>query len=128
MHQYHRSQTKKVSSGTGGKRVGFMDKRIAHLGRPFTATKAAKEDKKETVRARSGARKIRLKKAAFVNVMMEKGKSKKAKINKVIESHNSEYVRQNIITKGAVLDTDVGKVKVTNRVGQDGLVNGILVK
>jgi small subunit ribosomal protein S8e len=49
-------------------------------------------------------------------------------IVKVLESHNPEYVRMNIITRGAVVETSLGKVKITNRVGQDGFVNGVLVK
>jgi len=37
-------------------------------------------------------------------------------------------VRRNIITKGAILQTDLGKVRVTNRPGQEGVINGILVE
>jgi small subunit ribosomal protein S8e len=36
-------------------------------------------------------------------------------------------VRRNIITKGAVVDTSVGKVKVTSRPGQHGIINGIII-
>jgi small subunit ribosomal protein S8e len=52
---------------------------------------------------------------------------KKERIIRVIESHNPEFIRQNIITKGAIVETKIGKVKVTNRVGQDGIVNGVLM-
>ena len=64
----------------------------------------------------------------YVAQGVTEGKTKKAKILSVVESHNPQYARQNIITRGAILNTEVGKVRVTNRVGQDGVVNGILVK
>ncbi|MFH1511592.1 MAG: 30S ribosomal protein S8e, partial [Candidatus Woesearchaeota archaeon] len=33
----------------------------------------------------------------------------------------------NIITKGTIVDTDKGKVRITSRPGQDGTLNGVLV-
>lgn len=127
MDQYHRSPRKKVSAGTGGKRLKSRDKKLAHMGGVFASTKVSDADSKVTVRKRGGSKRKRIKKASSVNVVLKDGKMKKAKINKLLESHNPEFVRMNIITKGAVLDTELGKVKVTNRVGQDGIVNGILV-
>lgn len=127
MKQYHKPHTKKVSSGTGGKRVKFRDKKLAHVGGVFAATKVADKDERVAVRGRGGTLKTKIKRALFVNVKAKDGKMAKTKILGVLESHNPEYVRQNIITKGAVLNTEVGKVKVTNRVGQDGVVNGVAV-
>jgi len=66
--------------------------------------------------------------AKFVNIQ-EKGKSKKLEIKNVTETPSNRFLaRQNIITKGTILLTESGKVKVTNRPTQNGLVNGILVK
>ncbi len=127
MEQYHRSHDKKVGSGTGGRRRKSRDKKLAHAGRPFASTKVSDSDSKVTVRKRGGRTRKKIKKASTVNVVMKDGKMKRATIKKLLESHNREYVRMNIITKGAVLDTDIGKVRVTNRVGQDGVVNGVLV-
>ncbi len=127
MDQYHKSHTKKVSAGTGGRRRKSRDKKLAHMGGVFASTKVAEADSKITVRKRGGSTRKRIKKAVSVNVVMKDGKMKKATIKKLLDSHNPEFVRMNIITKGAVLDTDMGKVKVTNRVGQDGIVNGVLV-
>jgi small subunit ribosomal protein S8e len=126
MKQYHKPQTKKVRRGTGAKRVKSMDKKLAHVGGVFTATKVADKEVRETRRTRGGGKAPKLKKAAFANVATENG-VKKVKILRVLESHNPEYVRMNIITKGAVIETEIGKVKVTNRVGQDGIVNGVLL-
>lgn len=127
MYQYHEARTKKVSSGTGGSRVKFRDKKLAHIGGRFTATKVGEKTVMEIMRTKGAGSKIRLKKASSVNVLTKEG-MKRAKILGVMESHRTDFARENIITKGAVLKTDIGKVKVTNRVGQDGIVNGILVQ
>ena len=126
MDQYHKSHRKKVSAGTGGRRKKARDKKLAHTGGVFASNKVAEEDSKVVVRKRGGKTRKRIKKASAINVVTKDG-VKKATIKKLLESHNPEYVRRNIITKGAVVETDIGKVKVTNRVGQDGLVNGVLV-
>ncbi len=45
------------------------------------------------------------------------------KITRVLENKaNRSYARRNIITKGAILETDKGKGIVINRPGQDGQV------
>ncbi|RLF79472.1 30S ribosomal protein S8e, partial [Thermococci archaeon] len=41
---------------------------------------------------------------------------------------NRQYVRRNIITKGAIIQTEIGKAIVTSRPGQDGVVNAVLIK
>ena len=40
---------------------------------------------------------------------------------------NVNYVRRNIITKGAVIDTSEGQARVTSRPGQTGQVNAVLL-
>lgn len=127
MQQYHRPYDKKVGAGTGGRKRKFMDKRIASLGDVFSATKVAAKDVKVKKRKRGGHVGIRLKKASMVNVVA-KDKMKTVKIMRVLESPNPEYVRMNVITRGAVVETEMGKVRVTNRVGQDGIVNGVLIQ
>ena len=127
MDQYQRPHTKKVGTGTGGRRRKYRDKKLAHVGGVFTATKVSEKDDRTKFRTRGGNMSMKLKKAVSVNVVTKDG-AKKARITKVIESHNPEFVRMNIITKGAVLETDLGKVRVTNRVGQDGVINAVLVQ
>ncbi|MEW5759249.1 MAG: 30S ribosomal protein S8e [Candidatus Thermoplasmatota archaeon] len=54
--------------------------------------------------------------------------SKKVKIMTVLENTaNPHYVQRNIVTKGAVVQTELGKVKITSRPGQDGILNGIVI-
>lgn len=127
MEQYHKPHTKKVGSGTGGRRRKFRDKKLAHAGGVFAATKVSDKELKKPSRGRGGVTGVKIKKAVFINVVA-KDKAKKVKILRVLSSHNPEFVRMNIMTKGAVVETELGKVRITNRIGQDGVVNGVLVQ
>jgi len=86
------------------------------------------EEKKKTQRVKGGNKKTFLLGAKFVNVKT-KGKDKKIQIKNVAETPSNRFLaRQNIITKGTILETELGKVRVTNRPTQQGMVNGILVE
>ena len=55
--------------------------------------------------------------------------SKRVKITKVLSNAaNRDYQRRGVITRGALLETEAGKARVTSRPSQDGVVNGILVQ
>lgn len=41
---------------------------------------------------------------------------------------NPHYVRRNIITKGAIIETEAGLARVTSRPGQDGIIQAVLLK
>ncbi len=57
------------------------------------------------------------------------GKTNKVKILSVIESPaNPHFIRRNVITKGATIDTEAGKARVTSRPSRDGVVNAVLVE
>ena len=59
--------------------------------------------------------------------MITKEGAKKAKIISVAENKASRhFLRRNIITKGAVIETELGKAKVTSRPGQHGVINAVL--
>ncbi|MCK4319213.1 30S ribosomal protein S8e [Candidatus Micrarchaeota archaeon] len=124
MDQYHRGKNKKVSSGTGGSKRKSRDKKLAHVGGTFASVRVGESKEKKVKRMRGGSRRVVPRKIDLINVLSE-GKMQRVKILGVVESHDPNYARMNIITKGAILNTDLGKVKVTNRVGQDGVVNGI---
>ena len=40
---------------------------------------------------------------------------------------NQHYVRRSILTKGAVIKTEIGDARITNRPGQDGVINARLL-
>jgi len=57
------------------------------------------------------------------------GKVEKANILNVVDNPcDPNYVRRNILTKGAIIETDKGQVRITSRPGKDGVVNGILIE
>jgi len=58
-----------------------------------------------------------------------KGKAKKATIKNVVETPaNSFLARQNILVKGAVIETDLGNAKITNRPSQEGQIQAVLIE
>jgi small subunit ribosomal protein S8e len=58
-----------------------------------------------------------------------KGKSKKSNIKNVIETPSNTFLaRQNILVKGAIVETELGKAKITNRPSQEGNIQAILVE
>ena len=63
-----------------------------------------------------------------VNVCDKKGKATKVEIINVVENPaNPHLVRRNIITKGAIVETKLGKVRITSRPGQEAALNGVLI-
>jgi len=64
-------------------------------------------------------------KAKFINIPQKK----KVEIKNVLETPSNRFLaRQNILTKGTIVETEFGKVKVTSRPSQEGVVNGVLVE
>ncbi len=100
-------------------------KRKRELGRVFVETKIGPE-KKKIQRTYGGNRKVKLQRTEYANVITKEG-AKKAKIISVAENKASRhFLRRNIITKGAVIETELGKAKVTSRPGQHGVINAVL--
>ncbi|MAF35093.1 30S ribosomal protein S8e [Candidatus Woesearchaeota archaeon] len=128
MAQSHRAMQGRKASG--GRYYAARKKKHYELGRENANTTIGKT--KSTLVKVKGASfvKAKLQRSEVANVYDPKTKKyEKVKIKAVAENPaNRNYVRRNIITKGAVIDTDKGKVKVTSRPGQDGTINGVLVK
>ncbi len=86
------------------------------------------EEKRKKVRTKGGNQKTYLLKSNMINVD-KKGKMKKVEIKNVLETPSNRFLaRQNIITKGTIVETELGKVKVTNRPTQEGNINGVLIE
>ena len=79
--------------------------------------------------SRGGNVKISLVSDNFVNVIDKSNNSiKKVAINRVLKNpSNRDYERRGVITRGAILDTELGKVRVLSRPGQSGIIDGILI-
>ena len=120
------SQSRSKRQATGALYRPYRKKKKYELGSDPTSTKLANR-KIKADRVLGGNIKFRLLDIDYVNVA-EKGKSKKVKIKNVTENPaNRNFVRRNIITKGTIVDTEIGKVRITSRPGQEGSLNGILL-
>jgi len=108
---YHKQKKKKFHSLPG-------QRKIVSLG----------DEKRKETRTRGGNKKTFLLKGKSVNIE-SKGKITKGTIKNVAETPSNRFLaRQNIITKGTIVETDRGRVRITNRPTQEGMINGILVE
>lgn len=120
-----KDQGRSPKKRTGGRRRTVRKKRLHQLGRSPTETRIG-EPTLKTVDARGGQTKVRAISTDAANVATDEG-TVNATIENVVEnSANPNYVRRNIITKGAIIETDAGRARVTSRPGQTGQVNAVL--
>jgi small subunit ribosomal protein S8e len=87
------------------------------------------ETKKRRLRIRGGNTKIILLAANIVNVLDKKNKkTKKVKILNVLEVPSDRFLaRKNVLVKGAIIETELGKARITNRPSQESTVQAILL-
>lgn len=107
----------------------FRKKRKYELGREYVEALIG-ERKIKKVRVRGGNYKIRIFREKYANVYVPAEKKVvRAEIKRVIENKaHIHYARRNVLTKGAVIETSVGKAVITSRPGQDGVINAVLVE
>ncbi|MGE4596021.1 MAG: 30S ribosomal protein S8e [Nitrososphaerales archaeon] len=114
-----------------------------HTGGLIKHTRSRRSDEKDTfsvdtllgdhsVRiksSRGGNIKVSLVSDNSVNVIDKSTNTiKKISINRVLKNpSNRDYERRGVITRGAILDTELGKVRVLSRPGQTGIIDGILI-
>ncbi|RBQ22729.1 30S ribosomal protein S8e [Candidatus Methanobinarius endosymbioticus] len=122
------SQGKSTRKSTGGRYIANRGKRKSELGREPANTRLD-ERKLRKIRTRGGSEKVRLASDNKINLMNpDSNKAETAEIITVLEnSADPNYVRRNIITKGAIVETNAGKARITSRPGQDGILNGVLI-
>lgn len=102
-------------------------KRKREMGREFVETKIGSE-KKKFQRTHGGNTKVKLQRTQYVNVSTGEGTTRTKVLSVADNEANRHFVRRNIITKGAIIETEIGKARVTSRPGQDGVVNAVLVE
>ncbi len=122
------SHGKSKRTKTGAKRHKRNDKILAELGREAKNVVIG-ETKSKTIGARGKNTKQVLKSTDMINVLDPKtGKTAKSKILTVVENDaNRHYVRMNVLSKGAIVKTELGDAKITSRPGQHGVVNAVLL-
>lgn len=86
------------------------------------------EEKRKNLRIRGGSKKTFLLRGKIINIQ-DKGKTKKVEISNVVKTPSNRFLaRQNILTKGSIVETKLGNAKITNRPSQEGVINGVLIK
>lgn len=114
---------------SGGRRRSNHKKRKSEIGRELILPVMGVE-KRQTLRTMGGHAKTAILAANKVNVTdPATGKAQTVEFTTVTDNPaNPHYVRRNILTRGAVVMTKLGKAKITSRPGQHGVLNAILVK
>ncbi|MBP2133086.1 small subunit ribosomal protein S8e [Methanomicrobium sp. W14] len=122
-------QGKSIRSETGGRLKLARSKRRVEIGRAPADTHIG-EDRSRITRVHGGSEKVRALRASFASVSNPKtGETKKVGIQTVeANTANPNYVRRNLLTKGAVIKTDIGRAKIVSRPGQDGVINAVLIE
>ena len=119
--------TKKGRKISGGKYIKRRKKKSYERTGQDRIVKLG-EEKRRVKRVRGGNKKNFMLKGKFVNIKT-KDKIQKVEIKNVIETPSNRFLaRQNILTKGTIVETELGKVKITNRPSQESMINGILIE
>ena len=126
MAQWHGISRRKPS---GGRKVQARGKRSTEISTEKQFALVG-EPKRKIYRKTGGNSMVRVMAANQVSISNSKtGKTTLGTIHSVIENASDpNYVRRNILVKGAVIETDNGSVKITSRPGKDGVINGVLIE
>ena len=123
------SQLRSKRKASGGRYKDARKKKLREFGSHPTLTKIGKT-KKRITRARGGVIKHTLLHTDVANLLDPKTKKyAKVKIESVVDNPaNRNFIRRNIMNKGAIIKTEKGEAKITNRPSQEGYINAVLVK
>ncbi len=112
---------------TGGRLRPYRDRRKHELGNEPTETQLD-DPRLKVVDTRGGTTKVRA--LADDRIVVNDGEdSTSTTVENVVENPaNPNYVRRNIVTKGAVVETPEGQARVTSRPGQAGHICGVLIE
>jgi len=121
-------QGESVRKVTGGRRSLAQGKRRFEVGLAPADTHLG-EARAKIIRTMGGNTKVRSMRAEYANVTnLANGESKKVRIETVEENGaNPNYVRRNLLTKGAIIKTEIGSARIVSRPGQDGVINAVLL-
>ncbi|MBI4983697.1 30S ribosomal protein S8e [Candidatus Woesearchaeota archaeon] len=123
-----KSQRRSLRKPSGGRYHYSRTKKNYELGGFPASTKLSSEKKVITIRTLGGNKKQVNLSINIVSVADKKGKTIQTEILNVIENPaNPQLVIRNVITKGAIVETKLGKARITSRPGQEGTISGILI-
>lgn len=112
---------------TGGRKHPNRKRKKRELGGEFSATELGEHEvKHKDVRGTSD--KVVLKEAGTVSLSKDDGTTEEVEIEAVVENPaNPDFVRRDVITKGAIVRTSEGKARITSRPGQQGSLSAVAV-
>jgi len=114
---------------TGGKRRPYRARK-AYEADDYAFETAVGETVRSAKRTRGGSWNFGLRYANKANVYDPA--TKKTVTTEIVRMTanpaNREYERRGVITRGATIETKLGKARVTSKPSDDGVVNGVLVK
>ena len=85
-------------------------------------------EKRKDKKVMGGGKKTFLLRTNIINVKVG-NKVQKLEIRNVLETPSNRFLaRQNLLSKGTIVQTDKGKVRITNRPSQEAMVNGVLIE
>jgi small subunit ribosomal protein S8e len=121
------SQLRSKKKASGG-RYKYRVKKKKNLGGLPTHTKLGKK-KVKVIIGRAGLIKKRLLQEEIANVYDPKSKKcfKLKILNIVGNPADRHFVRRNIITKGAVIETEKGEARITSKPGSEDVINAVLI-
>lgn len=113
---------------SGGRYKSALNNKLCLSGNNPSLTKLGPK-KTRKVSTYGGALKVKQLAAETANLFdVKTGKYVSAKIVNIKENPaNRHFVRRNIMTKGSIIETDKGVARITNRPGQEGTVNAVLI-
>jgi len=115
---------------SGGKYKKSKKRKLHSIRGQTRKVKLSEKIKQKKIRSRGGKEKITLLSTSFANVLDPKTKkTQKTKILNVLETPSNRFLaRQNILVKSAIIETEIGKAKITNRPSQEGSVQAVLIE
>ncbi len=121
-------QGRSVRKSTGGRYSPSRGKRRREIGSAPADTHIG-IDRRKISRTYGGNTKVRALRCEYAAISTKTGETKKVKIETVEENAaNPNYVRRNLLTRGAIIRTELGRARITSRPGQHGVINAVLIE
>ncbi len=122
-------QERSIRKATGGRIHPAKSKKRREIGKAAADTVIG-EDRRKQERTFGGNTKVKALRALYASVSNPStGETKKVRIEKVEENRaNPNYVRRNLLTKGAIVRTEMGRARIVSRPGQHGIICAVLTE
>ncbi|MFA5396539.1 MAG: 30S ribosomal protein S8e [Methanomicrobiales archaeon] len=117
-----------VRKETGGRIRYARSKRRSEIG-SAPADSHIGEERLRIIRTLGANQKVRVLRAQFANVANPKNGENHRVAIEAVEKNAADpnFVRRKILTKGAIIKTEIGQARIVSRPGQDGVINAVLI-